>query len=312
MNMDVKTLVCFKKVAELEHMSKAAEELYISQAHLSRIIAALEEEIGVPLFDRVGRGICLNNCGKMYYEYTLKIFALLDESVKKVRDEYSRGKAQLIVGTNAATYLPKFFSIFMRETPGIRIKQYSFVKKKLIQYLHTEKTDFNIICPPSNDIELFSIPLHKEPAIIIYPENHWLKNRTKVSLHELAGEDFVGVNLGYGARDAVEIMYEENNFKPNFVVETEDSALVKQYVNKGIGIGVVPKTLMLLDPYYKDHYCEFEEDIYGILSLEWRKDRVLSEEDIVFFNTALEYFYQLSKSVGTQRSEKVPVIFDFL
>lgn len=312
MEMDLKALICFKKVAEREHISKAAEELFISQAHVSRIIAALEEEIGAPLFDRVGRGIQLNSCGRLYYEYTIKILSLLDESVKSVRDEYSRAQAQLIIGTNAASYLPNLFSVLRKKKSSIRIKQYSFTRKKLIQSVKEDKTDFMLICPLSNDMHMKSIPVHKEPAIIIYPENHWLKDRSKVSLHELENEDFVGMNLGYGARDAVEIMYSQNNFKPNFVVEIADSALIKQYVKGGMGIAVVPKTLMLTDPYYKNHYCEFEEDVYGLLSLEWKKDRKLSEDDIIFCNTTLEYYHHLGETVGTNIKEEIPTIEDFM
>lgn len=312
MNMDVKTLVYFKKVAELEHMSKAAEELYISQAHLSRIITALETEIGVPLFDRVGRGIKLNNCGKMYYEYVLKIFALLNESVNNVRDEYLRERAQLVVGTNTSTYLPKLFSIFIQEKPSVSIKQYSFTRKKLLQYLNTEKIDFNILCPPSNGLNLISIPIHKEPGIIIYPDNHWLKDRKKVSMKELIHENFVGVNLGYGVRDAIEIMCEKNNFKPNYVIETADTALIKQYIKEGLGIGIVPKAITMGDPYYKDHYCDCEEDIYGIVALEWRKERILSEDDIAFCDTVLKYFHTLSKIAGTNFTEEPPEIMDYM
>ncbi len=313
MNMDIKTLVCFKKVAELEHMSNAAKELYISQAHLSRIITALETEIGVPLFDRIGRGIKLNNCGKMYYDYVLKIFTLLDESVNNVRDEYSRGKAQLIIGTNTSTYLPRLFSSFRYEKPNVNIKQYSFSRKKLLQYLNAEKIDFNILCPPSdNGLDIISIPIHKEPGIIIYPENHWLKERETVSMEELVQENFVCVNSGYGVRDSVEIMFEKHNFKPTYVIETADSALIKQYVKEGLGLGIVPKTVMLEDSYYKDHFCEFEEDVHGIIALEWRKEKNLSEDDIVFCNTVLKYFHSLSKMIGTNSKEEPPLITDLL
>lgn len=109
MNLDMNMILSFKKVAELQHVSKAAEELYISQAHLSRIIAALEKEIGAPLFDRSGRGITLNACGKLYYDYVLRILALLDESIKNVREEHLRSQIQLIVSTNVGAYLPDLF-----------------------------------------------------------------------------------------------------------------------------------------------------------------------------------------------------------
>lgn len=312
MTMDIKTITCFKRVAELQHMSRAAEELHFSQAHLSRIIAALEEEVGVPLFDREGRGIRLNPCGKMYYEYVLKIFSLLDESVRAVRDEYSRVQAQLIIGTNTGSYIPDLLFAVQEKRPKIRIKHYSLDKKNLIKYALTDRADFNIICPPSRNMNLNSIPLHKEPGVVIYPKGHWLENRKTVHLHELENENFVGVNRGYGARDSVEIMYEEHHFKPNFMIETSDTSLVKAYVSKNFGIAVVPETIMLKDPYFKDHYCKFEEDIYGILALEWRKDKKLEEEDRFFCNVVLEHFHSVGKPVGTNLSPEVQTLDDFL
>lgn len=312
MMMDIKTISCFKKVAELEHMSRAAEELYISQAHLSRIIKALETEIGVPLFDRIGRGIKLNQCGKLYYEYVLKIFSLLDESVRAVRDESVRRQAQLIIGTNVGAYIPDLLYEMQKKRPQMRVMQYSMNSKNLVKYSLNERSDFNLICPPSNNINLISIPIHKEPAVIIYPKGHWLKDRKKVYLHELEEENFVGVNRGYGARDSVEIMYEQYHFKPNFVMETADTSMVKAYVSRNFGIAVVPKTIMLTDPYYKDHYCEFEEDIYGILALEWRKDKKLTEDDIFFCNAVLEHFHNIGKLVETNFTEKASTLDDLL
>lgn len=312
MNLDMNMILSFKKVAELQHVSKAAEELYISQAHLSRIIAALEKEIGAPLFDRSGRGITLNACGKLYYDYVLRILALLDESIKNVREEHLRSQIQLIVSTNVGAYLPDLFQNLLDVMPNIRFKQYSLSRNGLQRYMKNNRTDFHLICPPEDSEDLISIPLHKETAVVIYPENHWLEGREKVFMHELAQENFVGVNQGYGARDAVEIMYREHQFKPNFVIETADTAMVSAYVRKGLGIGVVPKAIILKDTYFRNHFCHFEEDVYGIVALEWKRERVLNDIDIAFCNMSLRHFHELGKVVGTNFHEEVPVLKDFI
>lgn len=85
LNLDTKALLCFKKVAELEHMTKAARALFISQAQLSKIITDLEQQYGVKFFDRSGKGIKLNNCGKLFYQYTLQIIDLVYKSEKRYR-----------------------------------------------------------------------------------------------------------------------------------------------------------------------------------------------------------------------------------
>ena len=311
MNMDLKTLHYFKKVAELQHMTKAADELYVSQAHLSRIIAALEEEVGVPLFDRTGRGIQLNSCGILYYNYVNKILALLDESIRNVRDEYSRSLAELTIASNTGAYMPPLFQRIQKEQPDFHLKQYSLVHRHLLKFILSEKADFNIICPPSGNLHLMSISLHRETAVVIYPPGHWLEDRTKIHLNELEHEDFVGANIGYGARDSMELLYVQYHFQPNFVVETTDTSLVKSYVLSGMGVAVVPKTLMIFDSYFQNHYCEFEEDLYGDISLEWRRDRELSEDDIRFCNITLKYFHELSILIGTATQENVPVLSDF-
>ena len=67
--MELKQLSFFKRTAELEHMSRAAEELLVSQPYLSKTISDLEGELGAPLFDHKGRNIVLNYCGKAFYAH---------------------------------------------------------------------------------------------------------------------------------------------------------------------------------------------------------------------------------------------------
>ena len=292
--MDLRSMICFKKVAELQHMTKAAHELYISQAHLSRIISELEDELGVRLFDRAKRGIKLNSCGQIYYQYVLKILNLIEESRRSVQEEQSRKQAQLIVATNAGAYMPGLINLWMHTAPNLRIKQYSVQREQLISMLYEEIISFAIVCPPIEDIRFENTFLRKEPAVIIYPKGHWLEGYKKISIHALKDESFVGVSLGYGARDSVEILYKKYNFSPNFIIETGDTAMVEQYVSAGLGVAVVPLSLIQQEEWFQDHYVEPEEELYGILSLAWNKDRVLSHNDQAFCQTTVEYFKSLA------------------
>ncbi len=295
--MDLKTIIYFKKVAELQHVTKAAQELYISQAQLSRIIADLEAELGVPLFDRAKRGISLNSCGQLYYQYVLKILNLIEEGQRSVLEEYSRKQAQLIIATNAGAYMPTLISLVRQKDPGMRIKQYSLPKKKLISLLHEEVVSFGVLCPPVENDAFESITLLKERAVIIYPQGHWLENHKKISLSALSKEPMIGVSRGYGARDATEIMYRTHSFTPNFIIETGDSSTMARYVTAGLGISVVPKSLFIQEDYFKDHYVEFEEDIYGTLELVWNRNHKFSQSEQLFYDTALDYFRELAESI---------------
>lgn len=81
--IELRHLLYFKRVAETEHLTKAANDLFISQSHLSHVIIELEENLGVQLFDRIGRGIKLNPCGREFYHDVVKLIYEYDDAKKK-------------------------------------------------------------------------------------------------------------------------------------------------------------------------------------------------------------------------------------
>lgn len=84
--MELLQLKYFQTVARLEHMTKAAEELHIAQPSLSKTIARLEKDLGVPLFDRQGRQITLNPFGKVFLKRVERIFHELSEGEREIKD----------------------------------------------------------------------------------------------------------------------------------------------------------------------------------------------------------------------------------
>ena len=92
-------------------------------------------------------------------------------------------------------------------------------------------------------------------------------------------------------------MYRTHSFTPNFIIETGDSSTMARYVTAGLGISVVPKSLFIQEDYFKDHYVEFEEDIYGTLELVWNRNHKFSQSEQLFYDTALDYFRELAESI---------------
>src|SRR2546428_13358678 len=98
--MDLLQLHYFRTVARLEHMTRAAEALLIAQPALSQTIARLEDELGVPLFDRLGRRIRLNLFGKAFLERVERVFAELDQGRRELADLVGgeQGRVDLSLG----------------------------------------------------------------------------------------------------------------------------------------------------------------------------------------------------------------------
>lgn len=295
MDISMKSLMCFKKVAELEHMTNAAKELYISQAQLSRTIAELEEEYGVKFFDRIGKGIKLNVCGREYYNYVQQVINIMGNAGKSVKRIHDNQKSQLTVISNLGTYMPELFSMLAENHPDLKFKQMTAPRNKVVKSLKEGAADFAIVCPMIDDPDILSYYLLRETGCVIYPEGHYLEGYSKVSLEMLADEMLVGPVAGYGVREVTDIAFKNFGITPQYAVETTETSLISSFVEKGFGVAIVHKSKFARDSYYKHRYCDIEEPMFGVVGISWLKDRIFSEDDMILYQTAIEFFGKLRR-----------------
>ncbi|MBO5557095.1 MAG: LysR family transcriptional regulator [Oscillospiraceae bacterium] len=294
-NFDGRSLVCFMKVAELENMTKAAQALYISQAQLSRIIRELEDQFDAQFFDRVGRGIKLNACGRVFYTYVEQMFDLTFTMQKKVRDAYLHEHTQITIASNASSYLPDLLAALNAAMPELKFRQITGSAKKCESLLKEGVTDFVITVPTMEDPSIKTVMLRKEWAIVLYPEGHWLATRRHVSLEELRDERFIGQPKGYGARAACDLIFQKFKFDPNYIIEAADNLLVSRIVDNGLGIAIVPSAPFVQDSIFQNRHVEIDEPVYGYVGLSWLKDRVLTPDDEAFIDIVIQHFKALSE-----------------
>lgn len=290
MNLDAKSLYCFKKVAELEHITKAARELFISQAQLSKIIADLEMQYGVKFFDRSGKGIKLNQCGRLFYQYVLQILDIVYKSEKKVQEMYLHEASEITIGCNASTYVPSLLRLLKDNAPDLKYRQLSLTHRKCLSYLKEGIVDFALATPMLNDPDVTTVFLYKEKGIIIYPEGHWLEKHDHVSFPMLKGEDFITLANGFSVREAMDVLSRKYSFDPHYVMEVSDSYMSAQCVKQGLGISVVPKSTFLRDKYFKTRHVEIDEPCFAYVGLSYLKNRQLSETDNKVIETFISYF----------------------
>ena len=293
--IELRHLLYFKRVAETEHLTKAASDLFISQSHLSHVIIELETELGVRLFDRVGRGVCLNPCGTEFYRDVVRLLYEYEDAKKKAQEIYLRQKTQLTIVTNISSYMPGLLRHNKQVSPGLNIRQYSLKRRRILRTLLNGDATFAICSPMLDESpELESLLLHTEHGVIVYPEGHWLEGCASSSLLALKDESFVSVAQGYGTRDTQDLYLKEAGISVNNTVETSDTSAVYAFVREGLGIAIAPKTMTLMDPYFSKRYVQLDEDPHATIGLTWRRDHYLSEAARTFFETTRTYFQELS------------------
>lgn len=296
--MEFKELLFFKKTAELEHMTKAADELLVAESYLSKKISDLERELGVTLFNRVGRGINLSLSGKVLYNRVLQITNEINDAVKEVKATSEKEQMKLMVVTNVSPYMPSLLKSVADNFPEIRITQLSTTRNEIIKLLQNGDVDFALCSPPiENDDEFETIYLRKEFGVMIFPEGHRFKNRKEISIEELKDETFVCAAKGYGARELLDFYFSRKGLELNAFIETGDTSSVFKYVENGLGVAAQAITAVLWDPIFKNSYTHLSDQTGGEVALTWRRNQFLNNAGKAFIDAAKEYFDSLQQFV---------------
>lgn len=290
--MEIRQLIFFKKVAEMEHITRAAEELNTSQPFLSKTIADVEKELGVPLFEHVGRSIRLSCYGKMFYKRVCRGLQEIEDGKRELRDLYVRSEMQIRIVTNSSLYMPEILSRFRQYYPHVRISQTSARRYRIIKMLQGDEADFAICSPPLTEDENFEsrILLH-ETCNIIYPKGHWLSEKEKIALKELEEEPFITATPGFAIRDQSDQFFKEAGFTPNYMIQSTDTYNIPDFVNQGLGIAFVPQFFL------KHRKALREQNVSvtfpkceGEVALTWKKDRYLNQTCQIFREFIIKYF----------------------
>ena len=187
--MELRQLRYFVEVAEREHISEAAEHLHVAQSAISRQIANLEEELGTPLFERIGRNVKLTPIGKIFLEHTVTALKAIDFAAKQVEEYLDPAKGTIKIGfpTSLASYvLPTVISAFKKEYPDVsfHLRQGSY--KYLIEAVKNRELNLAFLGPlPPKDEAINTTILFSENIHALLPANHPLTKSDRINLVDL-------------------------------------------------------------------------------------------------------------------------------
>ncbi|WP_445477486.1 LysR family transcriptional regulator [Lysinibacillus irui] len=272
--MQLTQIEYFLMVARLEHMSKAALELEISQSSLSKTIARLEEDIGVPLFDRKGKSIRLNEYGRMFYEKAEKALDDLYEAKTEIQELANIREDSVAINVMNSKLLPKLFFNFYKKRPNVKIRQYVLPDKLAQQKLIYGEIDLMIVINPIADRRIEWVPLFTEEIFLVVPKNHPLAVKESVSLIEAKDELFILSETEQNFRATENHLFEKAGFTPQIAFEGEDLSIILQLVNEGKGISFIFKNSFL------DQYLDnakilkiSDPECFQTVGIAWNKNR---------------------------------------
>ncbi|BAH42545.1 transcriptional regulator [Brevibacillus brevis NBRC 100599] len=292
--MELLQLQYFLTVARMEHVTEAARSLHVTQSSLSKTIQRLEEDLGVPLFDRTGRKLRLNEFGSKFLCRVERALFELEQGKLELRDLSNPEHGTLELAVTTASTLPNILREFRKKRPDIQFHVQMLTTQEMVTLLHRGEVDFCLSSPPIQDDDIECEIVFIDPILVAVPRGHRLADRSIVSLTELKDESFVGVKKGYGTRDFVDAICKSVGFVPTYVYEGDEPARLIQLVEAEIGIAFIPSTAR--DSREQITYLRVENhELVREIALLWNKSRYISRAAQEFREVVVDYFGDVCK-----------------
>jgi DNA-binding transcriptional LysR family regulator len=241
MNVTLKQLKVFERVARRLSFTRAAEELFLTQPAVSMQIRQFEEAIGIPLFERLGKKNYLTEAGEELYKLSRNIARQLDEAEQLIEElkGTESGRLRVSVANTVHYFAIRLLGEFCRRNPKVRVKFKVTNRKGLLQGLEDNEADLLLMGKPPESQELEAESFLTNPLVIIAPPDHPSRGQIKIPLTALANETFIMREVGSGTRNSVERFLEERGVRLTVSMEMNTNGAIKQGVEEGLGLGIV-------------------------------------------------------------------------
>ncbi|MFO7579785.1 LysR family transcriptional regulator [Nitrosomonas halophila] len=242
-------LKVFESVARHSSFTRAAEELFLTQPTVSLQIKQLENLVGLPLFEQMGKRIYLTEAGQELYQYSRAIAQLIAD-MELALDELKgleRGKLNISVVSTANYFTPHLLAKFCQRYQGITVSLNVSNRENVLRQLADNLTDLAIMGQPPDGLDIVSESFMENPLVIIAPPNHSLCGQQKIPVKRLAQEVFLVREPGSGTRNAMERFFAEQQITINRGMETDTSEAIKQAVQAGMGLGIMSRHTIELE-----------------------------------------------------------------
>ena len=241
--LDMHRLMVFYTVVNEGTLSKAGDRLFMSQPAISAHIKALEQQLGMALFYRVGRRSVVNKAGDLLYKMTEKLFSVAEELKAEMENlkGVSGGRVNLGVSVGWQYYVPKVLDQFKRSYPGVELFM-EIANSDRIEKLILDRTlDIGFVGRDTSRPELASKHLADDELVPICNISHPFAARTSINISELREEALIVRETDSATRRLTNQLLQAHNLAQNISMELGSYEAIKSAVMAGHGIGIVSR-----------------------------------------------------------------------
>ena len=241
MHLTIRQLQIFDAVMRRQSFTRAADVLHLTQPAVSMQMRQLEEQVGVPLFDQVGKQIQPTDAGRELHRHAIIIAAKMQD-LSAAMEEFSglrRGELDLVVASTANYFAPKLIAAFCRQHAKVHVRLQVSNQERILDMLTTSNKDLAIMGQPPKDSELVAQTFLDNPLVVIAAPTHPLAAKNRIMLKHLERETFITREPGSGTRKAAERHFSRYGVEFHSVMEMSSNEAIKQAVEAGLGLGIL-------------------------------------------------------------------------
>lgn len=239
----------FAAVAEHKSVTRAAEEVHLTQPAVSIQIKRLESKVGMPLIEHIGKELHLTVAGEEVFDAAKDVLERLSDLENTLNDLQGEvaGPLNVHVVSSGKYFMPHLLGSFVRRYPKVEPRLQITNRASLLAGLAKNQSDLYIMGQPPEGVAVVDYPFLENVLVVVARPDHPLAGKKKIPLARIATERFVGRESGSGTRKAVEKLFHDKGLDITAYIELDSAEGIKQGVIGGLGIGVLSKHSLRLE-----------------------------------------------------------------
>src|SRR4051812_22846074 len=241
--MDLRQLEILQAIAETGSFTACGRKLNVSQSAISRQILLLEEELGEPLFLRVGRQVRMTPAAESLVQLGQRVFQDVRDTVGAITDRTRtlRGTLRLAGGMTVCLYVfPPLLKHLRRVHPALEVRVTVATAARSVEEIRGGRVDAGLLTLPVEESDLVTVPVLREELLVVTMPTHRLARQKRIGPQDLAEEPFILFEAGSATRRVIDSFFLTEKIEPTIVMDTENVEIIKAMVKTGLGISIVP------------------------------------------------------------------------
>lgn len=275
--MDIRQLEYFQTVAKLRSITKAAQQLYVSQPTITIAVQKLEQELGIALFDRNQKQFTLTKEGNLFLDRVSDVLLRLQNAVSEINEHKSLQKGYLRIGIPpmiGSCIFPEIIAGFTDTYPHLKLDIFEDGSLSIRQSIKQEDLDISIINLMNISDEFLTIPLSRQEFVVCLHKTHPLATQKSINMQQLHDEKFILFNESTCNRQLIMQECLNNDFIPKVILSTNQIATMKSLVSRNLGICFLTKSVIENAPEIVT--VPLKHNLFLEFGLTWKKEKTLS------------------------------------